>query len=187
MDPPPPPSQSTAPQTTSRQKATIFIGGLDTSITQSALYDAFLPFGDIVDVSLASKNPANPSNAPNGSSAPGGTGASQQQHRGFGYVEFESSLDAAEAIDNMDRAELGGAVIKVALARPMKEVGEGLGSRTAVWEQEGWIAKHAVSEEDRLAAQQGTSQAAADDGPMDPMQGLEGLDEAGPKLASSFV
>jgi hypothetical protein len=47
--------------------------------------------------------------------------------------------------------------------------------------QEGWIAKHAVSEEDRQAAQQAPE--AADDDPMDPMQGLEGLDEAGPKPA----
>lgn len=132
MDTPPAPS---APQTTSRQKATIFVGGLDTSITQSALYDAFLPFGDIVDVNLASKPAANSSNLPNGNATDGPGAPQQQQHRGFGYVEFESALDAAEAIDNMDRAELGGAVIKVALARPMKEAGEGLGSRTAVWEQ----------------------------------------------------
>jgi hypothetical protein len=47
--------------------------------------------------------------------------------------------------------------------------------------QEGWIAKHAVSEEDRQAAQQAPRE--SEDGPMDPMQGLEGLDEAGPKPA----
>ena len=46
--------------------------------------------------------------------------------------------------------------------------------------QEGWLAKHAVSEEDRQATEQ---QQVEDDGPMDPMQGLEGLDEAGPKAA----
>jgi hypothetical protein len=47
--------------------------------------------------------------------------------------------------------------------------------------QEGWLAKHAVSEEDRMAAEEGGD--GAQDGPTDPMQGLEGLDVAGPKPA----
>ena len=45
--------------------------------------------------------------------------------------------------------------------------------------QEGWLAKHAVSEEDRLAAEKGRH--ALDATPEDPMQGLEGLDVAGPQ------
>ena len=45
--------------------------------------------------------------------------------------------------------------------------------------QEGYLAKHAVSEEDRIPEGDGEP----DDGPMDPMQGLEQLDVAGPKLA----
>lgn len=45
--------------------------------------------------------------------------------------------------------------------------------------QEGWLAEHAVSEEDRLAAEQAQSAAGARE--EDPMQGLEGLDVAGPK------
>ena len=35
----------------------------------------------------------------------------------------------------MDQSELYGRVIKVAAAKPQKEQNEGLGSRTAVWEQ----------------------------------------------------
>ena len=46
--------------------------------------------------------------------------------------------------------------------------------------QEGWLAEHAVSEEDRAAAAAGAA-ASIDDRPEDPMQGLEGLDVAGPK------
>ena len=46
--------------------------------------------------------------------------------------------------------------------------------------QEGWLAKHAVSDEDRQATEQAPGES---NGPMDPMQGLEGLDEAGPKMA----
>ncbi len=38
--------------TASRQKATLFVGGLDPQVSQQTLHDAFLPFGEIVDVSL---------------------------------------------------------------------------------------------------------------------------------------
>ena len=47
--------------------------------------------------------------------------------------------------------------------------------------KEGWLAEHAVSEEDKMAADR--AKAGAGDGPYDPMQGLEGLDVAGPKPA----
>lgn len=43
-------------------------------------------------------------------------------------------------------------VLKVSAAKPSKEKGEGLGSKVAVWEQEGWLAKYEVSEEDKDAA-----------------------------------
>jgi hypothetical protein len=42
------------------------------------------------------------------------------------------------------------------------------------------LAENAVSEEDKLAAERAKAGA---DRPDDPMQGLEGLDVAGPKLA----
>jgi hypothetical protein len=45
--------------------------------------------------------------------------------------------------------------------------------------QEGWLAENAVSEEDKLARE--NAKAAGEDRPEDPMQGLEGLDVAGPK------
>ena len=102
-----------------RLKATIYIGGLDNAVSESVLLDAFAPFGEIVEVSLP--KPELPS--------------SQDPHRGFGYVEFEVAGDAREAIDNMDQSELFGRVIKVAQAKPQKESNEGLGSKTAIWEQ----------------------------------------------------
>ncbi|KAI9844367.1 MAG: hypothetical protein M1838_002212 [Thelocarpon superellum] len=146
----------------SRLKATLYVGGLDNAVTAQTLHAAFLPFGEIVDVSLP--KPEAPS--------------STDPHRGFGYVEFEMPDDAKEAIDNMDQSELFGRVIKVAAAKPQKERTEGLGSKTAVWQQEGYLSKYAVSEEAKLAG----GQAAADaEETVDPMQGLEGLDVAGPK------
>jgi hypothetical protein len=44
--------------------------------------------------------------------------------------------------------------------------------------QEGYLAKYAVSEEDKMAAHEAR---AASEGAPDPMQGLEELDVAGPK------
>lgn len=88
-------------------------------VNVSSLHAAFIPFGDIVDISLP--KPESPS--------------STETHRGFGYVEFEDPADAAEAIDNMDQSELFGKVIKVSAAKPQKNANEGLGSTIAVWEQ----------------------------------------------------
>ena len=105
----------------SRLKGTIYVGGLDQAVTAQTLNEAFIPFGEIVDISLP--KPDLPS--------------STDLHRGFGYIEFEVSQDAKEAIDNMDQSELYGRIIKVAAARPQKESNEGLGSKTAIWEQVG--------------------------------------------------
>jgi len=145
-----------------RWKATVYVGGLAAMITMENLEAAFLPFGEIADVSLP--KPEGPN--------------SMESHRGFGYVEFEDPDDTKEAIDNMDQSELFGKVIKVSAAKPPKNVNEGLGSKTALWEQEGWLAENAVSEEDKTAADR--ARAVAEDRPEDPMQGLEGLDVAGP-------
>lgn len=102
-----------------RLKATVYVGGLASMITPGNLHAAFLPFGEIIDISLP--KPEAPS--------------STELHRGFGYVEFEDPADAKEAIDNMDQTELFGRVIKVSAAKPQKNANEGLGSKTAIWEQ----------------------------------------------------
>ncbi|KAK4693579.1 hypothetical protein P7C71_g3858, partial [Lecanoromycetidae sp. Uapishka_2] len=149
----------------SRLKSTVYVAGLDSAVNDKILGDVFLPFGEIVDVTLP--KPELPS--------------ATEPHRGFGYVEFETPGDAKEAIDNLDQSELFGRVIKVAPAKPQKEGNEGLGSKTAVWEQEGYLAKHAVSEEDRIATGQGVQD--QETNPGDPMQGLQGLDVAGPQPA----
>lgn len=100
-------------------KSTLYVGGLAPLVTTITLHEAFIPFGPIADISLP--KPELPSN--------------KDPHRGFGYVEFESAEDAKEAIDNMDQSELFGRVIKVNVAKERKAEGEGLGSKTAVWEQ----------------------------------------------------
>ncbi|KAL8869800.1 MAG: hypothetical protein Q9174_003997 [Haloplaca sp. 1 TL-2023] len=146
---------------TSRLKSTVYVGGLENAVNEKLLADAFLPFGEIVDVTLP--KPDLPS--------------STDPHRGFGYVEYELAGDAKEAIENMNQSEFFGRVIKVAAAKPQKESNEGLGSKRAIWETEGWIAKHTVSEEDRLTTKNGEQNKATEG---DPMQSLE-PDVAGPR------
>jgi len=146
-----------------RLRSTIYVGGLDHAVNERVLADAFLPFGEIVDVSLP--QPEQPT--------------SPDPHRGFGYVEFELPDDAKEAIDNMDQSELFGRVIRVAAAKPQKDSNEGLGSRTAIWEQESYLAKHVSKEDQVMVAIAGEGGAREME---DPKQGLEGLDVAGPKL-----
>ncbi|CCX32147.1 putative peptidyl prolyl cis-trans isomerase cyclophilin [Pyronema domesticum] len=147
-----------------RLKCTVYVGGLDKTVTKPVLQQAFLPFGEVVEVNIPTATDE------------------QHQHRGFGYVEFENQEDAAAAIDNMDQAMLAGRFVTVAQAKPQKDVGNVLGSKVAVWEQEEWIRKYEVSEEDRAAADQAKADAMVK--AVDPMQGLEGLDVAGPKPAS---
>jgi RNA recognition motif-containing protein len=132
---------------TTRQKATLFVGGLDNQVTEQTLHDAFIPFGEVVDVSIPKpesyvhKQSANftlpkfPTNTLGRKSSTQETQAQSGPHRGFGYVEFALPEDAREAIDNMDQAELFGRVIKVNQAKPQKDGTEGLGSRRALWEQ----------------------------------------------------
>ncbi len=106
---------------TTRWKATVHVGGLPPAVTVQTLQEAFLPFGEIADVSLPrNENPRT---------------AADEPHRGFAYVEFEDAEDAREAVDNMDQAELFGRVIKVSAAKAPKTAGQGLGGKTAVWEQ----------------------------------------------------
>ena len=66
--------------------------------------------------------------------------------------------------------------------RSVRQAGFNQGNVSANhYSQEGWLAKHAVSDEDKLAAEQARS--ALESRPDDPMQGLEGLDVAGPQPA----
>ena len=102
-----------------RWKSTVYIGGLPPVVTTTNLHEAFIPFGEIADVSLPKNENPN----------------ATDPHRGFAYVEFEDADDAKEAIDNMDQSELFGRVIKVSAAKVPKSANSGLNSKMALWEQ----------------------------------------------------
>lgn len=129
----------------SRQKATVFVGGLDNNVNEQTLHDAFIPFGEIVEISIPKPElyvdghlkpcPSQFRLYDNAKTNMSSRPSSKDPHRGFGYVEFSLAEDAREAIDNMDQSELYGRVIKCNQAKPQKNANEGLGSKTAVWEQ----------------------------------------------------
>ncbi|RGB38976.1 hypothetical protein C1646_665003 [Rhizophagus diaphanus] len=112
-------------------------GGLDDQVNEQILHAAFIPFGDIVEIQI----PPDP--------------ASHNQHRGFGFVEFEEASDAQASIDNMNLSELYGKVIKVNLARPIRIKD---GSMRAdfvytkilfiVWSEDAWLQKYALKSAD---------------------------------------
>lgn len=88
-------------------------------MTDSQVLDAFIPFGEIVEVQLPKSTAQETTDS----------------HRGFAYVEFEQSADAEEAIDNMNQSEFFGRILKVSQAKAPKSADEGLGSKKAIWEQ----------------------------------------------------
>jgi RNA recognition motif-containing protein len=102
-----------------RWKSTVHVGGLAAMVTAANVHDAFIPFGEIVDVNVPKNDKPN----------------SPEAHRGFAYVEYEDVEDAKEAIDNMNQSEFFGRTISVSAAKVPKSAEEGLGSKKAVWEQ----------------------------------------------------
>lgn len=96
-------------------KTTLYVGGLHETVNETVLHAAFLPFGGIKDCSVPLDN-------------------AKGKNRGFGFVEFESAEDAADAIDNMHNAELYGSVLRVNFAQPSKIKGGDKGwSSQPVW------------------------------------------------------
>lgn len=63
-------------------KRTVYVGGLADEVSEKLVNDAFIPFGDIVEIQMP-------------------VDYESQKHRGFAFVEFETAEDAAAAIDNM--------------------------------------------------------------------------------------
>ena len=102
-------------------KRALYIGGLDASVTETTLRASFLPFGPIQHIDIPMDYAA-------------GT------HKGFAFLEFVDSADAAEAIYNMDGAELFGKALTVNVAQADKM---NLGSSKALWSSDDWYKEHA--------------------------------------------
>mmetsp|Transcript_9356 Transcript_9356/g.41058 ORF Transcript_9356/g.41058 Transcript_9356/m.41058 type:complete len:135 (+) Transcript_9356:16-420(+) len=96
-------------------KTTLYVGGLEEQVTTAILHAAFIPFGPIKDVDIPMDHQT-------------------QKHRGFGFVTFEETEDAAEAMDNMHDTELYGKVLRCNYAQPRAIKGGNQGwSAQPVW------------------------------------------------------
>lgn len=101
------------------EKRTVYVGGLADEVTEQLINDAFIPFGDILEIQMP-------------------VDYESQKHRGFAFVEFETAEDAAAAIDNMNDSELMGRTIRCNIAKPQR-VKEG--STRPIWASDEWLQK----------------------------------------------
>jgi len=108
-----------------QSRRSLYVGGLADSISETALRAAMIPFGPIKSVEI-------PRDYQKGT------------HKGFGFVEYEDADDAAEAIHNMDGAELLGKALNVNLAQLDKHK---LGSFKPIWSSDDWFKQQAAGEE----------------------------------------
>lgn len=107
-----------AAATSLQSNRSLYVGGLAEDVTPITLRAALVPFGPIKSIDVPMDY---------------GKGT----HKGFAFVEFEESEDAAEAIYNLDGSELMGRTLTVNLARAAGQVK--LGSNQAVWSQDEWF------------------------------------------------
>ncbi|XP_058125774.1 peptidyl-prolyl cis-trans isomerase E isoform X2 [Anopheles ziemanni] len=120
-------------------KRTVYVGGLSEEVTEKLITDAFIPFGDLVDIQMP-------------------IDYESQKHRGFAFIEFENAEDAAAAVDNMNDSELCGRTIRVNTAKPQR-IKEG--SNRPVWADDGWLQKHAgatLGKDDKEQSDTGTEE-----------------------------
>ncbi|KAL3762993.1 hypothetical protein ACHAWU_001140 [Discostella pseudostelligera] len=118
-------------QASSTSRKTLYIGGLDAAVTEPTLRAAFIPFGPISSIDMPMDYAA-------------GT------HKGYAFLEFVDGEDAAEAIYNMDGAELFGKtlVVNVAQADRLAAGSNDLTSaKQAVWSTDEWYREHAGGDE----------------------------------------
>ncbi|CAJ0587340.1 unnamed protein product, partial [Mesorhabditis spiculigera] len=102
------------------RKRTLYVGGFSEEVTEKILMGAFVPFGEIIAISI-------PLDYESG------------LNRGFGFVEFELAEDAAAAIDNMNESELFGRTIRCNFARPPKPSER---SSRPVWADDEWLRRY---------------------------------------------
>jgi len=98
-------------------KRVLYVGGLSEEVNEQVLHSAFIVFGELMDINIP-------------------IDYTTSQHRGFGFVEFESADDCRAAIDNMNESELFGRTIRCNIAKPMKMNER---SMKAVWAEDAWI------------------------------------------------
>ncbi|KAL7421707.1 hypothetical protein Q5752_003477 [Cryptotrichosporon argae] len=127
--------------TTGPKKATVYVAGLHPAVNEQQLLDAFVTFGDILEVNMPADT-TDPS-----------------KHRGFAFLTFSSPADAQDAIDNYDLNELPGyrgqgRFLKCSVAQPDRFKNEsGKAFDRAIWESEEYMKKYVNKDDPRAEAQ----------------------------------
>jgi peptidyl-prolyl isomerase E (cyclophilin E) len=118
-----------------QSRRTLYVGGLAPEVQEATVRAALIPFGPIkgIEIPLDYKTSAN---------------------KGFAFVEFQDADDAADAIDNMDGAELMGKTLNVSLAKPHQMVD----TSKAVWSTDEWFQQQAGFETAQQAQQREAQQ-----------------------------
>mmetsp|Transcript_21311 Transcript_21311/g.52621 ORF Transcript_21311/g.52621 Transcript_21311/m.52621 type:complete len:142 (-) Transcript_21311:434-859(-) len=125
-------------------KTTLYVGGLDESVTDAVMHAAFLPFGEIKDVNMPLEHES-------------------QKNRGFGFVTFVEKDDAAEAMNNMHNSELYGRVLRCNYAQPPRIKGGEHGFSTQpVWADADQYSADAAAEQEAAAAAEREAEGGAD-------------------------
>ncbi|KAG0584720.1 hypothetical protein M758_3G231400 [Ceratodon purpureus] len=111
-------------------KTTLYVGGLEENVTEQVVHAAFIPFGDVKDISMPLDQ-------------------ATQKHRGFAFITYFEKEDAAAAMDNMHNGELYGRVLTVNFAQPQKIKGGEQGwASQAVWaDADTWFERQQQEEE----------------------------------------
>jgi peptidyl-prolyl isomerase E (cyclophilin E) len=121
----------------------VYVGGLAEQVGEELLHAAFIPFGDLKSIQI-----------PRDYQMSKWISFSivcfffviiclvcKDKHRGYSFVEFDLEEDAADAVDNMDGAELMGKTIRCNLAKAMPKLEAG----QAAWNSEEWIQQNAMN------------------------------------------
>ena len=119
-------------RTTLQSRRALYVGGLDPDVKQSiqsvetTIRAAFIPFGPIKTIDIPMD-------------------FSSGRAKGFAFIEYDDGDDAAEAIYNMDGAELFGKILTVNIAQAERM---SLGSNKAVWSTDEWFREQSGNEQE---------------------------------------
>ncbi len=122
---------------TLQSRRALYVGGIDPAVKQmqtveTTIRAAFLPFGPIQGIEIPMDYTAG-------------------SHKGFAFIEYVDGDDAAEAIYNMDGAELFGKTLTVNIAQAERT---NLGSNKAVWSTEEWFKEQSGMKDDEERKEQ---------------------------------
>ncbi|KAA1101531.1 hypothetical protein PGT21_023677 [Puccinia graminis f. sp. tritici] len=108
-----------------KDSAYIYIGGLDTGLTEGDIITIFSQYGEPVDINLPKEKPAPPASSsadkPNdGPSVP--TSNKKPKSRGFCFLMYENQLSTNLAVDNLNGAIVLGRTLRVDHCKNYKQL-----------------------------------------------------------------